>query len=46
MLFQTIDTGTGRPLPVDKIVYNDQGLGRRCDKNLNAKTYGPADYER
>ena len=25
MLFQTIDTGTGRPLPVDKIVYNDQG---------------------
>jgi transposase InsO family protein len=22
------------------------GLGRRCDKNLNAKTYGSADYER
>jgi putative transposase len=22
------------------------GLGRRCDKNLNARTYGSADYER
>jgi hypothetical protein len=22
------------------------GLGRRCDKNLNAKTYNSADYER
>jgi len=25
---------------------NFVGLGRRCDKNLNAKTYGSADYER
>jgi len=22
------------------------GLARRCDKHLNAKTYGSADYER
>jgi hypothetical protein len=22
------------------------GLGRRCDKQLNAKTYGSTDYER
>ena len=28
MLFQTIDTGTGRPLLVDKIVYSDQSQGQ------------------